>query len=167
MRIQALSITGTVGVPRLASGIILAGKQFKVVANHSFGSSSKVLYEGQVDRILRLGAFMGTLRLKTSVLVGGPYLVRNTTITRSTLALHGDLKQCTVIAPDDLKIPSTWNGIPLAAVIVSAFSRNGDVRIVYHEPNVDFLTPTGFLQTTPLRIYPSSPLRRREHSSWL
>lgn len=51
----------------------------------------------------------------SSILVGGPYLVRNATITGSTLAIRGDLKdsvQLTVIAPDHVKTV-TWNGIPI------------------------------------------------------
>jgi hypothetical protein len=52
----------------------------------------------------------------SSILVGGPYLVRNATIAGSTLALRGDLKdsvQLTVIAPDNVKAV-TWNGIPIS-----------------------------------------------------
>ncbi|CAL1698277.1 unnamed protein product [Somion occarium] len=50
----------------------------------------------------------------TTVLVGGPYLVRNATITRSgELALRGDLNDSailTVIAPPSVKSVS-WNGV--------------------------------------------------------
>ncbi|KAG2088470.1 glycoside hydrolase family 35 protein [Suillus cothurnatus] len=58
----------------------------------------------------------------SSILVGGPYLVRNTTITGSTLALCGDLNdsvQLTVIAPDDVKTV-TWNGVPISADVAAA-----------------------------------------------
>ncbi|KAG2354709.1 glycoside hydrolase family 35 protein [Suillus spraguei] len=58
----------------------------------------------------------------SSILVGGPYLVRNATITGSTLALRGDLNdsvQLTVIAPDDVK-SVTWNGIPISADVAAA-----------------------------------------------
>ncbi|KAJ7612991.1 glycoside hydrolase family 35 protein [Roridomyces roridus] len=54
-----------------------------------------------------------------TVLVGGPYLVRNATISGSTLALTGDLNvtaPLTVIAPPAIK-SVTWNG---ASVKVSA-----------------------------------------------
>ncbi|TFK34230.1 glycoside hydrolase family 35 protein [Crucibulum laeve] len=47
-----------------------------------------------------------------SVLVGGPYLVRNATLTGTTLALRGDLKtgvRLTVIAPKSVRT-ITWNG---------------------------------------------------------
>ncbi|KAG1850871.1 glycoside hydrolase family 35 protein [Suillus subluteus] len=57
----------------------------------------------------------------SSILVGGPYLVRNATITGSTLALRGDLNdsvQLTVIAPDDVKTV-TWNGIPISADVAA------------------------------------------------
>ncbi|KAF9220869.1 glycoside hydrolase family 35 protein [Gyrodon lividus] len=53
----------------------------------------------------------------TSVLVGGPYLVRNATISGSTLALRGDLNEgvrLIVISPETVKAV-TWNGIPVAA----------------------------------------------------
>ncbi|KAG2073391.1 glycoside hydrolase family 35 protein [Suillus decipiens] len=53
----------------------------------------------------------------SSILVGGPYLVRNATITGSTLALRGDLNdsvQLMVIAPDDVKTV-TWNGISISS----------------------------------------------------
>ncbi|KAM5541250.1 hypothetical protein V8D89_005179 [Ganoderma adspersum] len=48
----------------------------------------------------------------TTVLVGGPYLVRNATIEGSTLALRGDLNASvplTVVAPPAVK-QVTWNG---------------------------------------------------------
>ena len=48
----------------------------------------------------------------TTVLVGGPYLVRNATISGSTLALRGDLNASvplTVIGPTEIKAV-TWNG---------------------------------------------------------
>jgi len=50
----------------------------------------------------------------TSVLIGGPYLVRNATISGSTLAIRGDLYEdvrLIVIAPDTVDAV-TWNGIP-------------------------------------------------------
>ncbi|KAF8877096.1 glycoside hydrolase family 35 protein [Infundibulicybe gibba] len=48
----------------------------------------------------------------TSILVGGPYLVRTATISGSSLALRGDLNtsaQLTVIAPRSIRTV-TWNG---------------------------------------------------------
>ena len=57
----------------------------------------------------------------TSILVGGPYLVRNATIMGSTLALCGDLNEnvrLTIIAPDDVKMV-TWNGISISADIAA------------------------------------------------
>ncbi|KAI0687065.1 glycoside hydrolase superfamily [Earliella scabrosa] len=48
----------------------------------------------------------------TTVLVGGPYLVRNASISRGTLALHGDLNASvplTVFAPLDV-VAVSWNG---------------------------------------------------------
>ncbi|PIL34786.1 hypothetical protein GSI_02573 [Ganoderma sinense ZZ0214-1] len=48
----------------------------------------------------------------TTVLVGGPYLVRNATISEGTLALRGDLNASvplTVVAPPSVK-EVTWNG---------------------------------------------------------
>lgn len=60
----------------------------------------------------------------SSILVGGPYLVRNATIGGSTLALHGDLNdsvQLTVIAPDDVKTV-TWNGIPISADVTAVLN---------------------------------------------
>lgn len=48
----------------------------------------------------------------TSILVGGPYLVRDAAISGSTLALRGDLKtgvRLTVIAPKAVRTV-TWNG---------------------------------------------------------
>jgi hypothetical protein len=53
----------------------------------------------------------------TSVLVGGPYLCRNASISGSELALHGDLQtgvRLIVIAPDNIK-SITWNGDPVSA----------------------------------------------------
>jgi len=47
-----------------------------------------------------------------SILVGGPYLVRDATLSSSTLALRGDLKtgvRLTVIAPKSVR-SITWNG---------------------------------------------------------
>ncbi|EIW81147.1 glycoside hydrolase family 35 protein [Coniophora puteana RWD-64-598 SS2] len=52
----------------------------------------------------------------TSVLVGGPYLVRNATIDGSTLALFGDLNDTvslTVITPPSVNT-ITWNGAQLS-----------------------------------------------------
>lgn len=48
----------------------------------------------------------------TSILMGGPYLVRGATLTGSTLALRGDLKEdvkLTVVAPRSVR-SITWNG---------------------------------------------------------
>jgi hypothetical protein len=57
-----------------------------------------------------------------SILVGGPYLVRNATISGSTLALRGDLNKgvrLIVIAPETVKA-ITWNGIPVSADVAAA-----------------------------------------------
>jgi hypothetical protein len=51
-----------------------------------------------------------------TVLVGGPYLVRNATVSGSTLALRGDLNASTtlsIIAPTSIK-SVTWNGQPVS-----------------------------------------------------
>lgn len=50
-----------------------------------------------------------------TVLVGGPYLVRNATIQGSELKLTGDLNESailTVFAPENIKAVS-WNGVPV------------------------------------------------------
>ncbi|KAG0700935.1 glycoside hydrolase family 35 protein [Suillus ampliporus] len=205
-KLNVATSAGKFEVPRIASGITLAGRQSKiVVTDYSFGSSSKVLYStaqvlyaGQIggrDVLFLYGdstseseaalTFNGTPRIQggagvsttssngvttvnflpgiqglvtvwdsseqlvlysdadtagtfwspeipasssvefanywqfgtnTSILVGGPYLVRNATITGSTLALRGDLNESvrlSVIAPDDVKTV-TWNGIPIS-----------------------------------------------------
>jgi len=52
----------------------------------------------------------------SSVLVGGPYLVRGASMNGSELELRGDLKddvRLTVIAPSNVR-SITWNGIPVA-----------------------------------------------------
>lgn len=57
----------------------------------------------------------------SSILVGGPYLVRNATISGSKLALTGDLKtgvRLIVIVPDDIS-SITWNGDPVSADVSS------------------------------------------------
>ena len=51
-----------------------------------------------------------------SILVGGPYLVRDASLSGSTLALRGDLKtdvMLTVIAPRNVRY-ITWNGVPVS-----------------------------------------------------
>ena len=51
-----------------------------------------------------------------SILVGGPYLVRDARLSGSTLALRGDLKtdvRLTVIAPRNVR-SITWNGEPVS-----------------------------------------------------
>lgn len=58
----------------------------------------------------------------TSVLIGGPYLVRNATILGSTLAIRGDLYEgvrLIVIAPETVNAV-TWNGIPVGADVAAA-----------------------------------------------
>ncbi|KAH7885531.1 glycoside hydrolase family 35 protein [Phlebopus sp. FC_14] len=58
----------------------------------------------------------------TSILVGGPYLVRNATISGSTLALRGDLNKgvrLILIAPETVRMV-TWNGMPISADATSA-----------------------------------------------
>jgi Beta-galactosidase, domain 2/Beta-galactosidase, domain 3 len=50
-----------------------------------------------------------------TILVGGPYLVRNAILTGSTLAMNGDLNASvplTIIAPDGIT-DITWNGAPV------------------------------------------------------
>ncbi|EGN93829.1 glycoside hydrolase family 35 protein [Serpula lacrymans var. lacrymans S7.3] len=57
----------------------------------------------------------------TSILVGGPYLVRNATITGSTLNLRGDLNdsvRLTVIAPETVT-SITWNGMDISADVAA------------------------------------------------
>ncbi|EIW77017.1 glycoside hydrolase family 35 protein [Coniophora puteana RWD-64-598 SS2] len=68
-----------------------------------------------IDTSDALGAYwqFGT---NTSVLIGGPYLVRNATIAGSTLALYGDLNattSLTVVAPPSVGT-ITWNGAQLS-----------------------------------------------------
>jgi hypothetical protein len=51
-----------------------------------------------------------------SILVGGPYLVRDASLSGSTLALRGDLKtdvRLTVIAARNVR-SITWNGVPVS-----------------------------------------------------
>lgn len=58
----------------------------------------------------------------TSILIGGPYLVRNATISGSTLAICGDLYESVrliVIAPETVHAV-TWNGIPVSADFAAA-----------------------------------------------
>lgn len=55
------------------------------------------------------------LGTNSSVLVGGPYLVRNATISGKTLALTGDLDgsvKLFIVAPDTVSV-ITWNGEPV------------------------------------------------------
>lgn len=69
----------------------------------------------------------------TTVLVGGPYLVRNASISDGTLALRGDLNQSallTIIAPDDVT-SVTWNGAP-----VSAYSLTDGILAGYLSTNL-------------------------------
>lgn len=57
----------------------------------------------------------------SSILVGGPYLVRNASISGNELALQGDLEtgvRLIVIAPDNIK-RITWNGDPVTADLTS------------------------------------------------
>ncbi|OJA15263.1 hypothetical protein AZE42_10788 [Rhizopogon vesiculosus] len=210
-KLNVATSAGKFEVPRVASGITLAGRQSKIiVADYSFGSSkvlystAQILYAGKIGRrdVLFLYGdstseseaaitFSGTPRIQggagvsttsangittvnflpgiqglvtvwdsseqlvlysdtdtagtfwspeipagssvefanywqfgtnASILVGGPYLVRNATIRGSTLALRGDLNKdvrLTVIAPDDVKMV-TWNGIPISADVAAA-----------------------------------------------
>jgi hypothetical protein len=60
----------------------------------------------------------------TSILVGGPYLVRDATLTGSTLALRGDLKtdvRLTVIAPRNVR-SITWNGQRVSSDVAASSS---------------------------------------------
>lgn len=69
------------------------------------------------------GTFWG-LGTNQTVLVGGPYLVRNANLTGSHLALTGDLKtetQLVVIAPKDISSIS-WNGDQLSGDAAASFS---------------------------------------------
>ncbi|OAX38873.1 glycoside hydrolase family 35 protein [Rhizopogon vinicolor AM-OR11-026] len=209
-KLNVATSAGKFQVPRLASGITLAGRQSKIiVADYSFGSSkvlystAQILYAGKIggrDVLFLYGdstseseaaiTFRGTPRIQgagvsttsangittvnflpgiqglvtvwdsseqlvlysdtdtagtfwspeipagssvefanywqfgtnASILVGGPYLVRNATIKGSTLALRGDLNEgvrLTVIAPDDVKTV-TWNGIPISADVAAS-----------------------------------------------
>ncbi|GLB38736.1 putative glycoside hydrolase family 35 protein [Lyophyllum shimeji] len=64
------------------------------------------------------------LGTNTSVLVGGPYLVRNASISGTTLALRGDLKtdvRLTVIAPRSVR-SITWNGDPVSSDVSASSS---------------------------------------------
>ncbi|KAF8074062.1 glycoside hydrolase family 35 protein [Lyophyllum atratum] len=64
------------------------------------------------------------LGTNTSVLVGGPYLVRSASITGTTLALHGDLKtdvRLTVIAPRSVR-SITWNGERVSSDVAASSS---------------------------------------------
>ncbi|KAI6030502.1 glycoside hydrolase family 35 protein [Pisolithus orientalis] len=57
-----------------------------------------------------------------SILVGGPYLVRNATMVGSKLELRGDLDEgvrLTVIAPDNVRMV-TWNGFPVSPDVNAA-----------------------------------------------
>jgi hypothetical protein len=214
-KLNVTTSAGNFEVPRLSSGITLAGRQSKlIVTDYSFGSSkvlystAQVLYAGKIggrDILFLYGdstseseagiTFSGTPRIQgagvsttsingvtivtflpgiqglvtvwdsseqlvlysdidtagtfwspeisvdsyvefknywqfgtnTSILVGGPYLVRNATITGTTLALRGDLNESvrlTVIASDDVKTV-TWNGIPISADVAAASNLTG------------------------------------------
>lgn len=81
---------------------------------------------GEVNDPLRNYWRLGT---NHSILVGGPYLVRNASLSGSTLALHGDLKDdvaLTVIAPNNVTT-ITWNGqyVPNDLHASSAVSQHG------------------------------------------
>ncbi|TBU55766.1 glycoside hydrolase superfamily [Dichomitus squalens] len=73
----------------------------------------------------------------TTVLVGGPNLVRNATISGNTLALRGDLNASvplTVVAPSAVK-RVTWNGAPVSvqssgALLTGRLTQNANVRRV-------------------------------------
>ncbi|KAF8968901.1 glycoside hydrolase family 35 protein [Flammula alnicola] len=59
-----------------------------------------------------------------SILVGGPYLVRDATLSGSTLALRGDLKtdvRLTVIAPQSIR-SITWNGEKVSGDLTASAS---------------------------------------------
>ncbi|KAG6917306.1 hypothetical protein DXG01_003147 [Tephrocybe rancida] len=61
----------------------------------------------------------------TSILVGGPYLVRSASIDGTALALHGDLKaetRLTVIAPRNIR-SITWNGEQVSGDLALAGTR--------------------------------------------
>jgi hypothetical protein len=66
-----------------------------------------------------------SLGTNQSILVGGPYLVRDASISGDTLSLRGDLKtdaMLTVIAPSNIKAV-TWNG----AIVSSSISSSSTV----------------------------------------
>ena len=71
----------------------------------------------------------------TTVLVGGPYLVRNATISRDTLALRGDLNASvplTVVAPPEVR-QVTWNGARVSmrsegALLTGRLTESASVR---------------------------------------
>ncbi|THH31612.1 hypothetical protein EUX98_g2597 [Antrodiella citrinella] len=75
-----------------------------------------------------------------TVLVGGPYLVRNATITKSgELALRGDLNQTailTVIAPSTVKLVS-WNGEEVPTMVAASTSSGGPKSSAIRTGRVD------------------------------
>lgn len=76
---------------------------------------------GKSDDPLRNFWGLGT---NQSILVGGPYLVRDASLVGSKLALRGDLKtdvRLTVIAPKGIK-SITWNGENVSGDVAAAFS---------------------------------------------
>ena len=80
----------------------------------------------------------------TSVLVGGPYLVRNASISGSKLALHGDLQmgvRLIVIAPENIR-SITWNGDPVAADAALTKHNTFVGRVELKNPASSIVAPT-------------------------
>ncbi|KAJ7022668.1 glycoside hydrolase family 35 protein [Mycena alexandri] len=91
----------------------------------------------------------------TSVLVGGPYLVRNATVSGSRLALTGDLNttaHLTVIVPSTVK-SVTWNGasVSLTAGVTATGGFTGTLtpRAAVKSVTVPKLTGWKFMDSLP------------------
>jgi hypothetical protein len=116
------AVTGAKGISAklLDSSVVITGSPSGLSAVH-FGSTTvlvadKVTAKSFWQPLTNPGYITPT---PSSVLVGGPYLVRNATLTSGTLALVGDTNSTnplTVIAPSAVK-KVTWNG---ASVKLSA-----------------------------------------------
>ena len=88
----------------------------------------------------------------TTVLIGGPYLIRNATIEGTTLALRGDLNASaplTVVAPPEVK-QVAWNGARVSvredgALLTGQLTRSASVQ----EVRVPALTGWRFSDSLP------------------
>ncbi|KAM5536271.1 hypothetical protein V8D89_010048 [Ganoderma adspersum] len=88
-----------------------------------------------------------------TVLVGGPYLVRNATIEGDTLALHGDLNASvplTVVAPPAVRAV-TWNGARVPGLRAQGALLTGrlEERAAVREVRVPALTGWRFADSLP------------------